>query len=189
MRPGTWRAEAMAIGLFIILSAATTTGQVPGIVERPEPRSPHLRSADSTAAALLAEGRRRSGTFLGLAEAVEMADVLVFVESRAGLRSAGSVVFGGTAGSTRILRVRIRTPGCTNALVAVLGHELHHVLEIAELPELRSEDAIAEHYERVGLRMAIGDPDVRVYETMEARHVGALIRHELLGRGGRLARR
>lgn len=162
--------------------AAIAAAQEPGSqsgATAGQPEVPHLRHADSTAATLLAEGRRRSATFRQLADAIQAADVLVFVETRPRLASAGSVVFAGSTGSTRILRVRVRTPGCTDPLVAVLGHELAHVMELAAAPEVTSEDTLAAHYERVGLRMSMTATAVRRYETTAAREVEGRIRDEL----------
>lgn len=150
---------------------------------------PHLRHADSIAAGLLAEGRRRSATFRALADAVQAADVLVFVETSPRLRGAGSTVFVGHAGATRILRVRVATPGCLNALVATLGHELRHVVEIAEAGDVQGEESMAAHYERTGLRLPPQSQDVRRYETVAALLVEGRILDELRHRAPKVARR
>jgi hypothetical protein len=139
----------------------------------PAPPAGQLRGADATATALLAEGRRRSPTFRAIADAIEGTDLLVYVELRPGLATPGSVVFAGASGPFRVLRVRVRVPGCANALVAVLGHELQHVGELAEATEVRSEAGMARFYERHGYvdDDGGGGDGVRRYETTAARRV------------------
>lgn len=152
--------------------AERTATAAPATVPVSDPRPLRLRTADPQAAELLAEGLRGSPLFRQLAEAVEAADLLVFVETHPQLVSAGSVVFVGLAGDTRILRVRIRKPGNLRALVAALGHELQHVVEIGEALEVRSEQDLARHYESIGVSLEGGHHDhVRRFETTAARSV------------------
>ena len=73
-------------------------------------------------------------------------------------------------------------PGHLDALVAVLGHELQHVAEVASAPEVRSLEAFARHYDRTGLRMPAPAGGGRRYETIAALVVESRIREELAGR-------
>lgn len=153
------------------------------------PFVPHLRHADHIAAGLLAEGRRRSATFRALADAVEAADVLVFVETSDRMACAGATIFVGHAGATRILRVRVRVPGCPNALVAKLGHELQHVVEVTATDEVQCEESMAAFYERTGTRVSMLAEGVRRYETAAGPLVEGRILDELRHPAPKVARR
>lgn len=53
--------------------------------------------------------------------------------------------------SARYLRVTIRLDLRTSELVALLGHELRHAVEVAERVDVRDERAFRRLYEAIGL--------------------------------------
>ncbi len=58
-----------------------------------------------------------------------------------------------TAGpDCRFVRISIRVPGRDRDLVAWLGHELQHAVELAGAPEVVDQDSLMRYYERIGMR-------------------------------------
>jgi hypothetical protein len=50
----------------------------------------------------------------------------------------------------RYVRIRIKIPDSTDALISVLGHELQHALELAAARDVRTAEAQAELFRRIG---------------------------------------
>jgi len=48
------------------------------------------------------------------------------------------------------VRVAVRLPGLENELVCTLAHELQHVVEIADAPEVRDTRSLLRFYDRIG---------------------------------------
>lgn len=108
-----------------------------------------LRAADDKADSLLRIGIARSATFRQIAAEIERSDVVVYVQTRP-MRLPGQLQFVAVRGGLRYLRVSVRTPAVDAVLVAWLGHELQHAVEIASAPEIVNEASLIQYYERVG---------------------------------------
>jgi hypothetical protein len=164
------------------LVTALTEGDVEYLLEAPARRvramAPHLGRS-------VAEGLRRSPTFAGLMVALEQSDVIVQVVEHRHLPQATpahTVLVNGT-GAFRFLRIHVGIHRRGDDLVALLGHELFHALEIARATEVRDESALAAHYERIGFR----GPRPHQFDTHDARTVEARVRRELRTPVGMLA--
>lgn len=68
----------------------------------------------------------------------------------------GQLQFAAVASGLRYLRVSVRLPGRDAELVAWLGHELQHAVELASAPEVIDQDSLIRYYERIGMRRSAG---------------------------------
>ncbi len=153
------------------------------LLEAPERRvrvmTPHLAEAVS-------DGLRRSPTFGAIMRALEDTDVIVQVvwlpNLPRGTDAQLALVNGG--GDFRFLRIHVGFTRRGDDLIALLGHELLHALEIAAAPEVRNEQALAAYYARIGFRLA----NPHQFDTHEARTIERRIRRELRMPAAPLAR-
>ena len=151
---GAWRnrwrkvmAGAALAGMVAAHSEAAQTSAA-----RPGTR---VRGGDPQAAALLDRGVSASPTFRQLVDTIERSDVIVHVETRP-MTIPGRLQFAGSAGGSRYLRVSVRVPGREAELVAWLGHELQHAVELAGAPEVVDHESLLKYYRRVGMRRSAG---------------------------------
>lgn len=148
MAPRRWRLTAVLASASIgALAAAAPEASARGTENTS--RIVRLRAADDTAASLLRIGIARSATFRQIAAELERSDVVVYVQARP-MRLPGQLQFVAARGGLRYVRVSVRTPAVDAVLVAWLGHELYHALEIASAPEVVDEASLIQYYERIG---------------------------------------
>jgi hypothetical protein len=120
---------------------------------------PRVRTESAAIAAVIKEGTRLSPTFHDLIDTINRSDGLVYIEEgecphHFPACMAHSVKL---AGPNRLLRVRVdrrrsgldATPPDAD-LIATVGHELRHVVEVLSDPTLRTYFAIEAFYLREG---------------------------------------
>src|SRR5262245_38486303 len=109
----------------------------------------HLRARDSQSAAAMAEGLRRSHTFVALLQTVEASRFVVYVESSRTLKKGmnGCLVHGTTG--LRYMRVVVKTGLPLDKRIEVLAHELQHVREVIEAGILNDPVAMARLFRRI----------------------------------------
>jgi hypothetical protein len=173
------RAAAVVLCLLIAapaLAAPREKGKQP---EWWREGGPRLRASDSRAAALLQSGIERSATMRALAERVEASNVFVYIGMKPNMapEQAGGLTFVGHAGDFRYLRVSLNPGLGTDRALATLGHELQHVIEVIEHPEVISESSLSALYRRIGLPSRILNGEA--WETHAAQSVAAVVRREL----------
>ena len=176
----------MLRGWILFISFVVLRQQLPAqtVAKQPEPALPHhVRSTATWVLDLLRQGESASTTFRQLLTALDGTDVIVYIEP--GVCAFGrfhaclpAVVSG--AGGLRYLRVlidrgRTRPP----ELIALIGHELQHTLEVANAASVKSGDDIRELFQRIGRpgECPKGIPDC--FETSEGRRAGQVILEEL----------
>jgi len=139
--------------------------------------SPRVRATTPAARALLETGVRRSETFARLIQELEDTDLVVYVETTPDLAPGleGRLTFLTSAGGVRYLRAQVPVTGGVDALIAGVGHELQHALEVAAHPAVRDSVALAMLYRRIGIQGSVKDR----YDTVLARSVGRRVRAEL----------
>jgi hypothetical protein len=93
----------------------------------------------------------------------------------------GHLAFTTSAGGVRYLRIAIvpHLSGCD--LIAILGHELQHAVEIADAPTVVDQASMAAFYDAIGARRE----GRATFDTADAVATGEQIRRETL-RGGRV---
>jgi hypothetical protein len=152
----------------LAMAAILTTQVVP---------DPHVRTTEPKLAALIELGLTGSGTFRQLVEQLNASDIVVYVvlkQDRDGLGAylSHDIV---SAGGRRFLRVAIDTLGTESLVVARLGHELQHALEVAQAPEVRDAASLEQLFTRLDIRSVC----VGCYETAAALQVQAAVEAEL----------
>jgi hypothetical protein len=102
-----------------------------------------VRSEKPAIAALIDEGIARSPTFASLVAAIDRTDGLIYVEEgRCGRSVRACLVMTVTiAGPYRMLRIRLGSRRPRRDLIASLGHELRHVIEVLHEPGIRTNAA------------------------------------------------
>lgn len=136
-----------------------------------------LRTADPTIADALRLGMARSPRFRQLAVQVLDACGIVYFQVRASLprkvlAALRPEVHG--SGGTRYLVVQVRPGVRGDHLVATLGHELQHAVELLNAPEARSRAECLAVFRAIGFRVRSD-----VYETEAALRAGEQIAREL----------
>lgn len=141
-------------------------------------RSTRVRSSDARTAALLVQGLQRSATIRRLVEQLEHADVIVYLEMKPALqrRLAGTLTWMTKTKDHRYVRISLNPDMTTDALIATLGHELQHALEVARAPQIVNDDTLARFYE---LHVDSIRTKATGWDTEAARQAGELVRREL----------
>ncbi len=161
--------------LSTTLTASATTSSPYVLLESP---TRHVRTTDKNVQRLLRVGVSRSPTFTSLMKRLNASDVIVYIETVPALPTtlAGRLLLMPLANHQRYLRIQITMAGAQNELVALLGHELRHAVEVADAPDVRSESGLVHLYERIGMR----SNSPHCYETESAQSIARLVRKELV---------
>ncbi len=138
----------------------------------------HVRAVDGRIGGALADGLSRSPTFAELVVALDRSDVIVYIESdrRLAPSLAGRMLLAATPHGARYLRIQIALSLKGDDLIAVIGHELRHALEVAE-SEVRDDVSLIALYQAIG-RAAHG---LHSYDTIAAQNAGRQVLTELTG--------
>jgi hypothetical protein len=139
-----------------------------------------LRVTDDRTAEFLRQGIQQSAILRGLVDEVEEGEVMVYLGSDNSLpgRQTGRMILLGDAGGHRYLKVSVRRSLPAYHFIAALAHELQHVREIIDHPEVRDAATLAQLYQRIGNeRLVRGN---LAWETNAARQVTFDVRRELL---------
>lgn len=136
-----------------------------------------VRALTPRLAEALESGARRSSTFQRLLSTLQQRDVIVQFLEEPDLRppTAAQLMIVPVAGEVRFVRVQVANRRQGDDLVALLGHELVHAIEIAREPQVRDGETLKALYTRIGF----GLERLLQYDTVEANVVERRIRREL----------
>jgi hypothetical protein len=163
---------AAALALAVVSSSAAAAGD-----DVLKTRTPRVRPHDGRSAALLLQGIERSKTMRFLVERLEALNVIVYIETRLSQRQlAGRMVWLAKAENFRYVRISLNPELTGETLVAVLGHELQHALEVALSPSIVDERSLQAFYSRNGISMS---SHTNGWDTIAARDTGELVRREI----------
>ena len=144
----------------------------------------HIRSTYPELRAALETGVAHSELFRELVDRIDASDVVVHLlydpDPTPGV--AGHLTFAASAGGVRYVRIAIAPRLGGYDLLAILGHELQHAVEIADAPSVVDQASMAAFYATVGERRATDRGTT--FDTAAAVAAGARIRREALS-GGR----
>jgi hypothetical protein len=161
------------IGFAVVLAALTPPLDAGSPWTRLRPQSPRV-------ARWIADGMARSATFRDLVARIEASDVIVYLETQPALGqglSACLTWMGGTP-QARYLRASVRPDLSARDALAMIAHELQHVVELIDHPTVQSERGLTDLYQRIGHRTGTtGDR----WDTTAALKAGDRVRTELLG--------
>jgi hypothetical protein len=148
------REEDDAVAKVIQVAWVSVTLAVSGTVvgAQAAPRLTRVRAESPVILTAIAQGVERSSTFLRLIEAIDATDGLVYVlEGECGLGVRACLHMSvELSGPNRLLRVFVnpnRAPGCE--LVASIGHELQHVLEVLSNRRIRTTGELTSFFHRI----------------------------------------
>lgn len=136
-----------------------------------------VRALTPRLAEALESGARRSPTFQQLLRMLQPQDVIVQFLDEPDLRppTAAQLMIIPVPGEVRFVRVQVANRRDGDDLVALLGHELVHAIEIAREPQVRDAEALKGLYTRIGF----GLERLLQYDTHEANVMERRIRREL----------
>jgi hypothetical protein len=140
--------------------------------------APRVRAGDARSAMLLTQGLQRSETLRGLVTQLERRDVIVYVEMQPALkkRLAGTMTWITATPNHRYVRVSINPELNTDMAIATLGHELQHVVEVANAPGVVSDQTLEKFYRVHG---DANRAEFNGWDTEAARVAGHEVRREL----------
>ena len=162
----------VSLWLLVVASSALASA---------DPRAfTRVRSTERPMIELLQAGAARSPTFRRLVETLEQSDVIVYVE-RSRKVDGGYLRFATVAGHSRWVQVLVNPDRPINQILAMIGHELQHAVEISDASSVVDEATMAGFYRRIGTR-SCNNPARACYETSDAQIAGADIFRELSGR-------
>ncbi len=139
-----------------------------------------LRPASTFVAGVIEEGACRSATLRSMVATLQTTDLIVYVTMVpvSDHRVAAGLQYLGATTTHRILQVVLRFPLDRIARMAMLGHELQHVIEVASAPEIRSQKTLEDYYRAHGVPGATES----TYETDTARRTELRVREEVTAR-------
>jgi hypothetical protein len=147
--------------------------------------SDRVRSTDGSMLQLLREGGNRSTTFRGLLDIIGQSTAIVYVEfgyCAFGHLNGCLLPFLTSSHGDRYLRVLV-TPDTRrrshDQLIALVAHELRHVVEVIQHQEVVDADSMEAMYRKIGIPLA---GNSRAYETSAARAAGDAVLLELLAK-------
>src|SRR5918993_903336 len=128
----------------------------------------HVRPIDPTCTSLVQRGTDRSATFRHLVSSIEASDIIVYVECGQRLRTGvvGVTRLSARAGGFRYVRVSIDQRVAGDDAVAILGHELYHVTELAAARHVIDASTMRELYMTLGQETCAEEPPC--FDTPEA---------------------
>src|SRR5690606_39007480 len=125
--------------LFLIIATSMAAGLAAHAAAEPPQLDPfaRVRPLSREAQALLLEGAERSATIRHMLARIEASDVIVYVDTHVAPRRivAAWTRFVSSSPISRMLRVHVDPTYTRHVQLALLGHELRHVLEIVEAPD------------------------------------------------------
>jgi hypothetical protein len=152
-------------------SAAAADAHVTGTADR-------LRPIQTIGRRLLDDGARKSPTFRRLVDRLRDSDVIVYIDVRPNVspKIGGVLTFISRSATDRYLRIVVNAQNSHSMLVALLGHELQHAVEVADDATVNSGEALRGLYERIGIRTSRD-----TYDSRAAQMTGLTVRAELHG--------
>jgi hypothetical protein len=142
---------------------------------------PRLRAETAEPQRLIAMGLAGSPTFRRLVDRLNQSDLIVYITVRPDMPESmgGMMRFLVSTPTCRFVLVSLNARQSRPMLVALLGHELQHVAEVADAPEVHDETALRELYRRIGVRVRVD-----AYDSVAAQQAGQAVRSELHRQSG-----
>jgi hypothetical protein len=150
---------------------------LPTIPVGPAPYVPHVRVRHAALEPFLREAIERSATTREMVATLDASDVIVYFELMPRMPASlpGGLGFAATAGRFRYLRIALNPTNTRKQMIAMIGHELQHAVEIAAEPTIRNTRDLQKHYKRIGIA---GSGD-EMWDTKAAREVGRIVAREV----------
>ena len=141
------RTTAGALALAGLILTASIAGASPDSALNTDDLA--VRSTDAAVGALIAQATRESRTFERMVETIRARNGIVYVQpGKCGHGVRSCLVDVMKAGSRRILWVKVDVRKPERDLMASIGHELGHALEVLDDPTVTSGAAMFHFYRR-----------------------------------------
>jgi hypothetical protein len=165
----TW---TLAISMGLVPRSAPLTAAA--VLDAP---TRHVRTTDRPIRSMLRTGFAQSPTFASLLQRLEGSDLIVYLEEVDRLPGAldGRLLLLPPAHGVRYIRIQVAAHGTPCDIIAVIGHELRHAVEIAEASTVVDAEGLAALYRRIGV-----DHGNNEFDTIEAQEIGRQVRRELV---------
>lgn len=179
LKVATLLTTLIALAPLAVFASPEPDTQSPDVVSR----NPRVRPYDGKTATLLVEGLERSTTMRAIVDRLEQLDVIVYLEMQPALRKklAGTLTWLAATEANRYVRISLNPEMMHDSLIAALGHELQHALEVAEAPWVVDPASLQAYYEKNGMSTA---RHINGWDSLAARVAGYDIRRELAGMRG-----
>ena len=112
----------------------------------------HVRSAQSRVVAAIRDALSRSPTFGRLLTTLDGSDVVVYVELARKMPTGMDGYFAHwvvLSGGYRYVHIFVDFELAQNRLIETIAHELQHAIEFAQAPDVRTNDAMRELFQRL----------------------------------------
>lgn len=168
---------AAVLGWWLVASGGGVLGAVRGASQDRIRQDLGVRPMDEASTMLFSDGVRRSDTINKLVLRIAISDVGIYLNAspEPGLWRGGTQ-FVGYVGHRRYLLVKVNLGLDLRERISVFAHELQHVCEVADAPEVIDNDRMKRLFERIGHRNNSTDLH---YETQAAQEVERRVRAEL----------
>ena len=188
MTAATGGRRAWDVGRYLFFTSLLLAAGANGLAQPAPTKSglfastSRIRPASDFEAGVIADGVCRSETLRSMVETLQTSDVIVYVTMRpvSDRAVAGGLEFLGATTTDRILRAVIAFPLDRISRMAMLGHELHHAIEVANNAAVRNRRAFDDFYKSHGIQ---GATQV-AHETEAARQAQWRVRAEVVVRDG-----
>lgn len=177
MTSSRFGAALMAAGLAVIaLPSHSAADQQPGPAEPALLSHSRVRAFDKVALQVLQAAVACSPTVARMVTDLQTSDLIVGIEAHPfRTKVAGELRILAAAGGVRHVRIRLQTPNSMENLLWILGHELHHAMEVAGAPEVRDQATQRAFFVRSGWEREGGGR----FETEGAVEAGRLVAREV----------
>jgi hypothetical protein len=133
-----------------------------------------VRSSNPAIVRLIGEASTHSRTFRTMVETINGSQGFVYVEEgRCGQGVRACLVNVTTAGSSRVVWVKVDTRKADQDLMGSIGHELRHTIEVLEDGAVKDVASLYMFYARLGTHDNTG-----AFETAAAEEAGHAVRAE-----------
>jgi hypothetical protein len=144
-----------------------------------DPIGSHVRALDPRTRDWIRIGTTQSPTFRALLARLAASDLILYIEIVDGIigGSAGRLYFVTATPSVRYVRIELVAQGNVREMVALVGHELQHAVEVANAPQVRDRQTLALLY----LGMSENGLTRPHFDSVAARMTEERVRSELAG--------
>jgi hypothetical protein len=175
MSKGGW-----TIGLMMAIGLVTTPGTALSQPHTGEPAITeigHVRSSHQALRTMIATATEQSLTFRRMVATIDASNVIVYIEPgdcRQGVRAC--LVKVTSAGPHRSLFVKVDLERTDRRLMAAIGHELRHAIEVLSEPSVTDSAAMYFFYKFKGDRSSVSSV---AFETKAAVVAGEIVADEI----------
>ena len=177
----TWQSCLARAGLVLIFAALFATDRAAASPARDPNSSDVLRPANQFLKNLVQEGLARSATLRDLVARLESDGIIVYLNSGLplGPNTVGRTRFMGAGGKTRYLMTDLDDRLAKPELLALLGHELEHTVEIGDDPSVVDDATLIALYQQIGSAHGTKQNRQQWFETDAAIETGRRVYGEL----------